>query len=450
MVASANIESAYWSQGGLFVHDDTAPFGRSEKRNGVSIAAKPLGLSSLHKRSHSIPTGIRRFIYAKGGSMVRVFDSPDGSSRGKRVGGKRSNVSTFSYASRSRMMQAVNAVDAERVQGTFWGTMTCPGVTWAQIESLLHAWEYRVRRYLDVPFSILWRKEPHDGDGANAGSPHLHVLFVFPQRVPHFVTFRRWNDISWASVCGRPDIARTACRFEMLRSWRGAAFYAAKYAAKVVDVGAVCNADKLGHGVNPPGVCPCGCGRNRVVGRQWGIINRKHWPVDIRSVAAERPVSTLILRVLRKVARKRAHAAGRTVYCPAGEIGGFTAEGTPHPRTLSYSAFSAICRQRGTDPESFLAGRRALEENTSIPEVGRYRVKFSKRARFTITSLVSVWAESFDINSPDDKSLVFMGNEKVTRDRAKFTFASADFERVVSWASAEWLERLEASKGLPF
>ena len=97
----------------------------------------------------------------------------------------------------------------------------------------LHKWGKRLIRY-NPELSAIWRLEPQ-----KRGAPHFHLLVYQSNKKKPFIP-KEWVAASWAGCLGEysdEDHLKAGTRIESLRSSRGAAFYCAKYCAKLPDDG---------------------------------------------------------------------------------------------------------------------------------------------------------------------------------------------------------------------
>jgi len=187
-------------------------------------------------------------------------------------GGKRKNVSTFSAASRKRLLGKMGRLTPE----------SCPypasmiSLTYKEVwpdpkgakRDLFTFWK-RVRRVWPQG-SAIWRLEFQ-----KRGAPHFHLIYFGPFFGKHLVQL--W----WGEVIGQD---RPFTRIEALRNWRHGLAYAAKYLAKVPEVPVECAV--------AAGTAEGGCGAARDsgldyvtyltgksgLGRVWGVLDRKNLP----------------------------------------------------------------------------------------------------------------------------------------------------------------------------
>lgn len=137
----------------------------------------------------------------------------------------RGRITTFSRASRRRLLNLVNSVNRERAPLPTLVTLTYPS-TWPKSPRVwkkqLDNFRSRlVRRYGKVP--AVWRLEYQ-----RRGAPHFHLLVFVELEMDDLIPF---VSRSWYEVVGSGDERHLAAgtRCERVRSWRGAVSYAAKY-----------------------------------------------------------------------------------------------------------------------------------------------------------------------------------------------------------------------------
>ena len=225
----------------------------------------------------------QKISLSKGGEVTKI-DPVVPETGFRRGGGVRGQVSRFTKKSSKRMSLRIKAVDQSMITGVFWGGLTSSELTWENVESRRRAWERKFKRqWGHLRYFILWRKEPHE-----SGAPHMHVMIYWVDPLPHYVSWRSWNDQAWASVQGDPESARAGCRFEMLQNkgskgvaWRSVSVYLSKYLAKKSEL--------------------------QVSGRQWGIINRQVYKscVDWEEHEVVQGVAVIYQRLCRKLVERR-------------------------------------------------------------------------------------------------------------------------------------------------
>jgi len=176
-------------------------------------------------------------------------------SRGNPNPPKRSEIKGFSAASRKRMIRQC-AMMGKAVP--VFVTLTY-GSDWPSEPSLwkthLIAWMKRLNR-LQVDLSAIWRLEPQ-----KRGAPHFHLLVYQSNGKAPFID-KDWVASSWHEVIGdlTDEHLKAGTRIESLRTCRGAAFYVAKYCAKLPE-----DSDF------PP--------EWSRAGRLWGVMSKKHLPL---------------------------------------------------------------------------------------------------------------------------------------------------------------------------
>jgi len=146
--------------------------------------------------------------------------------RSRPVSHHRGVVTEFTRASRRRLLKQIARIDAE--QAVFI-TLTYPErfPGGAEAKRHLRALLERLRRaYPDS--SGIWRLEYQ-----KRGAPHFHLLMYNLPYIPHD-ELQRW----WATIIGSfvtDQLPRV--RIELVKSKRGAMYYASKYVAKADDAG---------------------------------------------------------------------------------------------------------------------------------------------------------------------------------------------------------------------
>ena len=209
-----------------------------------------------------------------GGALVQI-----GAPRSRPECGKRGRCGGFNAACARRLKRKLDSVDRSKVTQGWFVTLTCKAgeCSWLDFERVRRRYMMRVKRRWGVSCVVIWKKEPH-----KSGWPHLHCLVLWLLPPPSVVDFRSWNDVAWDQAVGDPleSGKRRFCRVEVMRSWNGVCWYAAKYLQKV---------EKTGEG------------------RMWGIENRAVFPCSLSNEVLPRSVGVRMRRVLRRLQeRKRA------------------------------------------------------------------------------------------------------------------------------------------------
>ena len=141
----------------------------------------------------------------------------------------RGQVKGFSSASRKRMIQQCAKMGkAVPVFLTLTYGKEYPQDP-AEWKKHLATWGKRLKRYAPE-MSAIWRLEPQ-----KRGAPHYHLLIYQKDGKPPFLP-KEWIAESWSQVLGEyssEEHLKAGTRIESLRSSRGAAFYVAKYCAKL-------------------------------------------------------------------------------------------------------------------------------------------------------------------------------------------------------------------------
>lgn len=205
---------------------------------------------------------------------------------------KRGAVTTFSDASRRRMVRLIARLgDAVPI----FVTLTY-GKEWPHDPRV---WEvhrttwFKRLAYLHPSYSAVWRLEPQ-----KRGAPHYHLLLY-----GGFLDWK-WLARSWAECTGdtSPEHLAAGTKVEKLRSAKGAAFYASKYMAKSV-------LEELPDYWSRPG-------------RWWGVHNRANLPF-----APERSVTLSKLQRDQLMSFFRSQVERKLWAKVAAEYGGFVPPG---------------------------------------------------------------------------------------------------------------------------
>lgn len=220
-----------------------------------------------------------KLILRLGGSLVQVRSGLVGAVGG----GERGVVSSFSSASRRRLMRLIASL--ERGERPIFVTMTYPDI----FPDDLVKW----KRDIDVFGKRLARKHPQAGfiwriefkqrqSGSSAGkiAPHFHLL-VYGAGLRDLLG---WVPGSWWAVVGSGDQAhlRAGTRVERIYSWGGIMRYVGKYIAKEDDY------------------------PDSWQGRVWGIVGRARlpWAVEV-IIGLTGDESTKLVRLGRKMIRAK-------------------------------------------------------------------------------------------------------------------------------------------------
>lgn len=209
---------------------------------------------------------------------------------GRAGGGQRGAVTVFSKASRRRMLRKLARLDMRK---PVFVTLTYPAdYPDAQTaKQNLRAFFERIRRRIPEA-SAVWRLELQ-----KRGAPHFHILFFGLPYVSH-ATIRDW----WGSIISVIDSEPLFVRVEMIRSKRGAMYYASKYMSKPTKSARSVPAQPgfFNHDAYPHAFVTDGrsaVNRQRflsltpeppAVGRWWGVFNGPRLPFAARYAVAVR------------------------------------------------------------------------------------------------------------------------------------------------------------------
>ena len=214
-----------------------------------------------------------------GASLVKAKRPPKhvlrvGADRG---GGKRGKVTSFSKASRWRMMQKIakvrNAVLPHFLTLTYPGDYSHDSAEWKRD---LDTFFKRLRRMFPGAAAV-WKLEPQ-----KRGAPHFHLLVWGVKR--WFLDV--WAKEAWYEVVGSDDARHLVhgTKTEEIRTWRGVKSYVSKYLGKMPDTTEV-------EGWDYPG-------------RWWGVFAADNLPWgECIKVGLPLAESKLIIRTMRKYAK---------------------------------------------------------------------------------------------------------------------------------------------------
>ena len=176
---------------------------------------------------------------------------------------KRNRITTFSKASRRRMIQKLSRLgDRKAIFATC--TYDDPMPTVEEAKTHLDRLLKRIQRKFPGYISV-WRLEFQP----KSGRPHFHMLIYGPDKTP-FIP-HQWLKAAWRQVTGRDSLRPEV---KGMRSHRGGMYYASKY---------LCKEDEEGfekYRRMHPGT---------KVGRFWGISGSKHIPdsADVTALSAD-------------------------------------------------------------------------------------------------------------------------------------------------------------------
>lgn len=218
--------------------------------------------------------------YTVSGAWVRLRSSGERQPRVPDIA--RGRIDSFSRRSRSRLIQQCVKVDRSKQAGALFVTLTYPS-SWPADSS---SW----KRHLDSFWKRCQREYPHLSaiwklEFQLRGAPHFHLLVYGQPFVPH-----AWIAEQWFEVVGSGDEAHRKAGTEVRRveSYRHAAYYASKYLSKI---------QTNGEG-------------GAYVGRYWGVLGRRHIPVNCAERRLDPRSFVRLARVLRGVARSRRKRRG--------------------------------------------------------------------------------------------------------------------------------------------
>lgn len=199
----------------------------------------------------------------------------------------RSQVTTFSKASRLRILKLLARIDFTKAEPALFVTLTFPDRETQYTRKELNTYRYLFLRYTEKELgrkvSGIWRiewKERKTGISVGEERPHFHLMLFDV----------RWIDRSkinsfWQKSIGTNSYVRT--EVQRMRSEKECGSYVAKYCAKVEDSSLV-NAAYL---------------NNRESGRHWGIHRKNLLPLHPERTA--RMATGPLEEELRKIAGER-------------------------------------------------------------------------------------------------------------------------------------------------
>lgn len=232
-----------------------APTGREE--DGGRAVLQGLSNSHITTREHNATLtywqGAGLVKVVKGGFRSTLLHDPPG----------RGEVTTMSRAARRRLMYRLGMIRREVVP--LFVTLTYPGLYTGDAKTCKLNLEALRKRFERAGVASVWRleyKTRRSGASKGEAVPHFHMLVWCPGGLP-LEDFRPWVSKVWYEVVGSGQTshleAGTSC--EVMRSWRGVMWYAAKYISKE-------DLSRL----------PAG------VGRLWGVINESLIPWALERV----------------------------------------------------------------------------------------------------------------------------------------------------------------------
>jgi hypothetical protein len=198
-------------------------------------------------------------------------------------GGERGEITSFSSASRRRLMRLIASL--ERGERPIFVTMTYPDIfpdDMAKWKRDIDAFGKRLaRKHPEAGF--LWRiefKERKSGRSAGKTAPHFHLLVYGAG----YRGLLEWVPVAWWGVVGskNEDHLSAGTRVERIFSWGGIMRYVGKYIAK---------RDSYPDGWQ---------------GRAWGIIGRPNlpWAVEI-TISLTQEESVKLVRLGRRMIKAK-------------------------------------------------------------------------------------------------------------------------------------------------
>lgn len=265
-------------------------------KGGTREGGYPLG-GAVGGLSHPHNSPLAKFWV--GASLVKVTR---GLTMEQHGGGLRSRVTTFSPASRRRMLYKLATV--KRSELPLFVTLTYPDAFPADAETWGRHLDNFRKRFQRRGWGAVWKKElktRKSGENMGKIAPHFHLL-VWGS---HYQELRAWCAGAWYEIVGSGDADHLAAgvRVEIIHTPNGVRGYVGKYITKEDEDLAAENAPAHGYG------------------RFWGVINSAVIPWGDEVIVdfdTQKPVVDL-LRLMRRFMRmrRRGNLPGLTMICNA-------------------------------------------------------------------------------------------------------------------------------------
>ncbi len=263
----------------------------TEKRafmSRVAFAGTTLGLSMSHIFVNQRKMNPAQATFWLGAGLIQCQGQKIRKEDGRKGGGVRGKVNSFSKQSRLRLMKLVAALRQDELP--IFITLTYPAEWPADpLEWKRHLKNFleRMNRKFSGRLAILWKLEPQQ-----RGAPHYH-MFVYGLNAYYqtlgWKEMLKWVSQNWYEVVGSGDELhhRAGTRVEKLRSKRGAMFYASKYLTKE-DEGIWADLD---------------------VGRYWGVFFRDNLPLgEAKVIPLTKEEAKIVVRYIRKKLKMKGRA----------------------------------------------------------------------------------------------------------------------------------------------
>lgn len=259
------------------------------------------------------------------GNIVKVSVHKDVFARSRDVKrtGRRGNVTTFSRASRKRLLDLFNSLDVKLARRATLITLTTREVlTPREFKRDFRALVERIRRRFSdrSDMSGVWRLEYQ-----RRGAPHVHlIMFNMP-----YLQFSELRQM-WGEIVNQPDVS---VNIKLIKNHRQLMSYVSKYVAKnpdapeggagstLLDVGSYLHAE----GVSDEETRQDGeAAEQESAGRVWGYYRRAALPFATLKVV-EGDISYVALHTMKRAARKhykrasRGQFSGFTLYCDSSQ-----------------------------------------------------------------------------------------------------------------------------------
>lgn len=229
-----------------------------------------------------------------GASRLKASHGSDGIQRG---GGKRGDITGFSFESRRRLLQLIGSIKRDCILPVFV-TLTYPKSFPNPNEAKRHLkifFQAIKRKFPDV--GIIWKLEPQE-----RGAPHFHML-VWGATL---IQLRAFVPGCWYSIAGQRDrhhllfhqgkLGNEHCCGQV-KSFRGVWFYAAKYIGKTFEIAGW-----------------------KWSGRFWGVWWREQIPFgEVLKADVQAAELVQLLRYQRRFSGIKSRPRGLTIFCDADQ-----------------------------------------------------------------------------------------------------------------------------------
>lgn len=212
---------------------------------------------------------------------------------------KRGTISTFSSASRRRLIRLMARMDVSGIRATFLTLTFSKLPTPEEAKTVLKRFTMRMRR-AHPKASALWRMEFQE-----RGAIHFHMLWFGLAFIP-----QRDLQRTWEACTGE---GRSIIDIRLLRNKRQAMSYVAKYLGKVSQAQSATSLDKGAYRHEAA---------NQYVGRFWGVVNREALPFAEKFVALikDEDLSSYLWWTIQALSHRRGSVSWRAAYLYGDEL----------------------------------------------------------------------------------------------------------------------------------